>query len=140
MSNADKIVKSNETIINNKETDKNSEVKEMDKKQTEINQEQAMEEQEGKIEKMMDSIDAKMEKIEATIEGVEVGSAEYQQAEFITNVASGSAGIIMAVIGAVLLMKARKIEGKSKKKIAGWILLGLGAAAVVSAALQMFIM
>ena len=145
MESTEKIVKNKETIANSIITEKNREEKVMDNKQTEIDLEEVAEEQEAKIDKMTESIDAKMEniestmeKIEATIEGVEVGSPEYQKEEFISNVFNLSAGLVMAVIGSVLLMKARKIEGKSKKKIAGWILLGLGVATVAFSIAQFF--
>ena len=141
----EKITNNNEKITNIIIAEKNSEEKVMDNKQTEIDREEIAEEQDAKIDKMTESIDAKMEKIEstmekieATIEGVEVGSAEYQKEEFVSNVFNLSAGLVMAVIGSVLLMKARKIEEKSKKKIAGWILLGLGVATVAFSIAQFF--
>ena len=128
MNKLDNITISEEIMMNNKETEK---------EQEQAAQEKEMEEQEAKIEEMMNSIDAKMEAIEAEIEekealidGTVVGSPEHQQMELISNVSSISAGLVLTVIGIVLLMQARKIVGKTKKKIVGWILLGFGVATI----------
>ena len=151
MTNLDKVIINKEIIMNNKETEKNTQ----DNKQAERAQaqaaqekeaeakEQEMEEQEAKIEKMMSDIDAKMEAIEAEIEEkealIESGSPEGQQMELISNVSNISAGLVLSVIGVVLLMKARKIVGKTKKKIVGWILLGFGVATIGFYVAQLFI-
>ena len=146
MNDKDNIIENNKSITINKEAKKNSEETAMNNKQTEKNQEQIANEQEAKIEKMtekietkMNEIEATMDKIEATIEGTEVGSVEYQKQELISNVSSLSAGLVLSVIGTVMLMKARKIEEKSKKKIVGWIMLAFGVATMGFSIAQLII-
>ena len=60
------------------------------------------------------------------IEGSIVGSPQYLKDEFTMHVASISIGFVMAVVGGVLLVRARKVIGASKLKIAGWLAAGLG--------------
>jgi len=72
------------------------------------------------------------------LEGTIVGSPQYLKDEFTMHVASMSIGAVMTIVGGVLLVKTRKVIGITKKKIAGWILAGLGIGIVGLHIAQMF--
>ena len=71
-------------------------------------------------------------------EGLVVGSEQYMKDELFMHQFSIGAGIVMAGVGGVLLFRARKVIGKTKAKIAGWILAGLGVATIGLHIFQLF--
>jgi len=73
------------------------------------------------------------------LEGTIVGSPQYLKDEFTMHVASISIGVIMVTVGAILLVKTRKALDRSRKKIAGWILAGLGIGIVGLHLVEMFL-
>ena len=48
------------------------------------------------------------------------------------------AGVVMLVIGGILLFTVRKQKVGGGKRVAGWILIGLGALALVTHMIQIF--
>ena len=48
------------------------------------------------------------------------------------------AGVVMLVIGGILLFTVRKQKVGGGKRVAGWILIGLGALALVTHVFQIF--
>ena len=76
---------------------------------------------------------------EEMLEGLIVGSPQYIKDEQTVQVISISTGIILASVAAFLLMRTRNIVGKSKMKIAGWILGGLGISMMGLFLSQMFL-
>ena len=73
------------------------------------------------------------------LEGTVVGSEQWQKDELFMHQFSIGAGIVMAGVGGFLLFKARKAIDKSKAKIAGWLLAGLGVGIVALHLAQMFL-
>ena len=71
-------------------------------------------------------------------EGVIEGSPQYLKDELFMHQFSIGAGVVMAGVGGVLLFRARKVIGKTKAKIAGWILAGLGVATIGLHIAQLF--
>ena len=71
-------------------------------------------------------------------QGVIEGSPQYIKDELFMHQFSIGAGVVMAGVGTFLLIKARKVIGKSKAKIAGWILAGLGVGIVGLHIAQLF--
>ena len=83
---------------------------------------------------MIEELEAdKQEMLEGTI----VGSPQYLKDEQFMHMFSISAGVVMSAVGTFLLIKARKVIGSSKAKIAGWILAGLGVGIVALHIIQM---
>ena len=73
------------------------------------------------------------------LEGTIVGSPQYLKDEQFMHVFSLSAGAVMAAVGAVLLIKARKTFDAGKKKIIGWSLAGLGVGMIGLHLVEMYV-
>lgn len=125
----------------------------MNNKQTKVTQNQSAQTEDAMIIEIKKELAEEMNAIEEEFEEIfnemeaynrevqeemAADSPQRQRDELITHISSISIGFIMTVVGVILLVKVRKMSDNiGKKKIAGWILAGLGAGIMVLHIVQM---
>ena len=71
--------------------------------------------------------------------GIDVDKLTAPEAMFRMHLFNIITGVIMLVIGILLLCRSRKQRENSGKKIAGWILVGLGVTVTITHTIQMIL-